>query len=133
MAELFPVDTLAESFPVDTLAEPGPVSPDKDLLRMCTLSNVSFFTCLLKQKPYGRRVQKKYRNIQVARLQFYRFLCYNMASDPNLLPLRTPARLPNLPLRLGFVPEPSGRRAFVWQVSLRAAFFKDRYKGCAAF
>ena len=55
------------------------------------------------------------------------------ASDPNMLPLGTPARFSNLPLRLGFVPEPSGRRAFVWHTSLRAAFFKDRYKGCAAF
>ena len=41
-------------FPVDTLAELGPVSLDKDLLQTCTLSNVSFFTCLLKQSPYGR-------------------------------------------------------------------------------
>ena len=55
LAELGPVDTLAESFPVDTLAELGPVSLEKDLIQTCTLSNVSFFTCLLKQNPYGRR------------------------------------------------------------------------------
>ena len=89
---------------------------------------------LVKAKSLWKKsAKKKDRNIQVARLQFYRFPCYILASDPNMLPLGTPARFSNLPLRLGFVPEPSGRRAFVWQANLRAAFFKDRYKGCAAF
>ena len=84
-----------------------------------------FIECLiLHMLVKAKSLWKKYRNIYVARLQFYRFLCYTLASDPKQLPLGTPARFPNLPLRLGFVPEPSGRRAFVWQLASELPFLK---------